>query len=81
MRDRGNQRTQEKEKRKELETAEPGNKSIQLQEYYEAQMDLRGAIEDAEKEKVTRVLEEINSSKDKNHIWKVRNRLVGKKKK
>ena len=72
-------RRKKKEKRKDLETAELGNKCKQLQEYYKAQNDLRRAIEEAEKEKVLRDLEEIKNSKDKNHIWKVRKKLLGKK--
>ena len=72
-------RKKKREKRKELQNAAPDEKKKQLQEYYRAQTELRKAIEESEKEKVMKNLEEINASKDKNHIWKVRKKLIGKK--
>ena len=72
-------RKRKREKRKELEYADPSDKKEKLQEYYAAQTNLRKAIEDCEKDKVMKELEEINASKDRNHIWKVRKKLLGKK--
>ena len=71
-------RNMKKEKRKILTQAGDVQKKETLEQYYAAQRELRREIEEEEKTRVKRILDEIINSKDKNEIWKVRKKLLGK---
>ena len=73
-------RRSKREKRSKFQNSQPTERKNALDEYCQAQGELRRAIEDDEKARVKKIIEEISQSKDKNHIWKVRKRLLGKKK-
>ena len=74
-----NLRKKKREKRKIFENSDPNLRRESLNEYYEAQRQLRTAIEEEEKQKIRKTIAEITNSKDKNAIWKVRRKLLGKK--
>ena len=74
-----NLRRKKKEKRKEFEESTQETRITTLEDYYEAQRELRKAVEEAEKNRIRRTIEEITKSRDKNAIWKVRKKLIGKK--
>ena len=67
-----------KTKKKEMERAKKEEKEEKLQEYYEAQQQLRKAIAEADRENTKRTLERI--AEDPNMIWSIRKKLMGKKK-
>ena len=71
-------RKSKKEQRKKFEAADQENKHKELQEYYNCQNKLRKAVEEAEKGRIKQIMERISNSKDKNEIWKVRKRLLGR---
>ena len=71
-------RKAKKEQRRKFETANKEDKPRELQEYYTTQIKLRKAIGELEKSRITQIMENISKSKDKNEIWKVRKRLMGK---
>ena len=74
-----NLRREKKEKRKRFSKAPIEIRMEALEEYYEAQRALRKAVEEMERTRIRKTIEEITRSKDKNAIWKVRKKLLGKK--
>ena len=71
-------REKKKERKKEWEKAPKETKEIKLQEYYAAQRELRETIANEETQKAVKTLEVI--AKEPNLIWKIRKKLLGKKK-
>lgn len=53
-------------------------KGARQDEYYKAQTNLRKAMKGREKKGIKEILENITRSRDKNELWNLRRRLMGK---
>jgi hypothetical protein len=74
------ERRKEKNKaRSEFKKAKGDEKKERLEEYYVSQRNLRQAVLKQEKERITNLIQDIVKSRDPNTIWKMRRRIMGKK--